>query len=59
MGEIIKILEQLKQKGLDVVQVELLKNAYDLQNRNLAQLKENNTALRESHDLLIIGDSAH
>lgn len=45
------ILEQLKQKGLDVVQVELLKNAYEMQNKNLEQLKENNQALRESNTL--------
>jgi cell division protein FtsB len=50
--DILNILDQLKQKGLDVVQVELLKNAYELQNRNLEQLKANNDALRESHDLL-------
>ena len=50
--DIISILEQLKKKGLDVVQIELLKNAYELQNRNLDQLKENNDALRESNDLL-------
>jgi hypothetical protein len=50
--DIFNILEQLKQKGLDVVQVELLKNAYELQNRNLEQLKENNDALRESNNLL-------
>lgn len=52
MVDILKILDQLKQKGLDVVQVELLQNAYELQNRNLEQLKENNDALRESNDLL-------
>lgn len=50
--DILNILEQLKQKGLDVIQVELLKNAYELQERNVAQLKVNNDALRESNDLL-------
>lgn len=50
--DILNILEQLKQKGLDVVQIELLKSAYELQNRNIEQLKDNNDALRESHQLL-------
>lgn len=52
MGDIFNIFKELRQKGIDVNQIDLLKSAYEHQNLNLEQLKENNTALRESNDLL-------
>ena len=35
---------------LDAVNFELLKTAYELQNQNIEQLKNNNTALKESNN---------
>jgi len=52
MADVIKILADIKGKALDVVHFELLKNAYELQNKNIEQLKTNNEALEESIKLL-------
>lgn len=51
MGDIFNVFKELRQKGIDANQVDLLKSAYEHQNLNLEQLKENNSALRESNDL--------
>lgn len=45
--DIIKILSNMKGKMLDAANFELLKSAYDLQNQNIAQLKENNHLLQD------------
>ena len=50
--DIIKILGTLKGKVLDASHFDLLKHAYDLQNKNIVQLKNNNDVLKESNDLL-------
>jgi len=50
--DIIKILSDVKGKALDAVHFELLKSAYELQNQNIEQLKNNNEALKESFSLL-------
>jgi len=50
--DIIKTLTQIKGKVLDAAHFEILRNAYDLQNQNIDQLKTNNTAFRESNSLL-------
>jgi chromosome segregation ATPase len=46
------ILGGLKDKVLDAAHFELLKHAYDLQEQNIQQLKSNNAAIKEAHDLL-------
>ncbi len=48
----IAILSGLKDKVLDAKNFELLRNAYDLQNDNIEQLKSNNEAIKESNELL-------
>ena len=50
--DIIKILGTLKGKVLDASHFDLLKHAYDLQNKNIVQVKNNNDVLKESNDLL-------
>ena len=50
--DILGVLQALKGKVLDATHFELLKHAYELQNENLAQLKNNNEALRESNGLV-------
>ena len=50
--DIIKILGTLKGKVLDASHFDLLKHAYDLQKKNIVQLKNNNDVLKESNDLL-------
>ena len=50
--DITKILSTIKGKVLDAANYELLANAYDLQQQNIIQLKENNTSIKESNSLL-------
>lgn len=50
--DIIQALTVLKGKVLDAANFELLKSAYELQNENIEQYKNNNTALKENNDLL-------
>ncbi len=45
--DIIKMLSGIKGKVLDAAHFELLKQTYDLQNQNIAQLKENNLLLQK------------
>jgi len=49
--DVLAILETLKNKALDAAHVELLRSAYQLQERNIEQLKTNNEALRENAEL--------
>ena len=51
--DITKILSDIKGKVLDATNFDLLKHAYDLQNQNIEQLKNNNEALKESNELLL------
>ena len=46
--DVISLLTGLKGKALDLRDIELLKHAYELQDENLRQLKENNDVLREA-----------
>jgi FtsZ-binding cell division protein ZapB len=46
--DVIAILTGLKGKALDLRDIELLKHAYELQDQNIKQLKENNDALRDA-----------
>ncbi len=50
--DIISILSSIKGKVFDASHFDLLKDAYDLQNENIEQLKNNNQALKESNQLL-------
>lgn len=50
--EITKILQTIKGKVLDATHFELLRNAYELQEKNITQLKSNNEALKESNVLI-------
>lgn len=50
--EISKILAGIKGKVLDAANFELLQSAYELQENNLSQLKQNNEAITESQGLL-------
>lgn len=50
--DLVKILSGLKGKVLDATHFDLLKHAYELQDKNISQLKINNTALKESNELL-------
>jgi predicted nuclease with TOPRIM domain len=50
--DIINILGTIKGKVLDTSHLDLIKDAYELQNQNIVQLKNNNDALRESNELL-------
>jgi len=50
--DILSILSGLKGKVLDATHFELLQSAYELQNQNISQLKENNAAIKESNVLL-------
>ena len=50
--DIIDILGTIKGKVLDTSHFDLLINAYELQNQNIVQLKDNNDALRVSSELL-------
>jgi predicted transcriptional regulator len=50
--DITKILSTIKGKVLDATNYELLVSAYDLQQQNIIQLKENNTSIKESNTLL-------
>ena len=50
--DISKILSDIKGKVLDAANFDLLMHAYDLQNENIKQLKNNNQALKENNDLL-------
>jgi len=50
--DVISILSGVKNKVLDAKNYDLLKHAYDLQNQNIEQLKNNNEALKESNKLL-------
>jgi len=49
--DIIKILATIKGKVLDDSHFDLLKNAYDQQDQDIVQLKNNNDALGESNEL--------
>jgi hypothetical protein len=49
--DILGVLQALKGKVLDAAHFELLKHAYELQDENLRQLKNNNDALRENNEL--------
>ncbi len=50
--DIIGILNSIKGKVLDSANFELIQTAYELQNNNVEQLKENNSAINESNKLL-------
>lgn len=50
--DITKILSTIKGKVLDATNYELLVSAYDLQQQNIIQLKENNSSIKESNTLL-------
>lgn len=50
--DIINILGTIKGKVLDTSQFDLIKHAYELQQQDIVQLKNNNDALRESNELL-------
>jgi len=50
--DIIGLLNGIKGKVLDAAHFDILQSAYELQNRNIEQLKENNSALMESNGLL-------
>ena len=50
--DLVNIFKELRQKGIDANQIDILKSAYEHQNCAVEQLKENNAALRESNDLL-------
>ena len=50
--DIVKILSDLKGKVLDATHFELLQSAYELQNENITQLKENNEAIKETNGFL-------
>lgn len=50
--DITKILNDIKGKVLDAAHFDMLKRAYDLQQENIAQLKENNELLREANQRL-------
>lgn len=50
--DILGILQTLKGKVLDATHFELLKHAYELQDENVKQLKNNNEALKESNGLV-------
>ena len=50
--DILGILQTLKGKVLDATHFEDLKHAYELQDQNLKQLKNNIDALKESNELL-------
>jgi FtsZ-binding cell division protein ZapB len=50
--DIINILGTIKGKVLDASNFDLLKHAYEHQNQNIVQLKDNNDALHESNELL-------
>ena len=46
--DIIAILTGLKGKALELRDIEFLKHAYELQEQNIKQLKENNEAVRDA-----------
>ncbi|MGH8427648.1 MAG: hypothetical protein ACRES7_06670 [Gammaproteobacteria bacterium] len=50
--DIIPILQGIKGKVLDAAHFEMLKHAYELQEENIRQLKNNNEALKESNILI-------
>ncbi len=50
--EITKILSTIKGKVLDATNYELLSSAYEIQQQNIIQLKENNTSIKENNELL-------
>lgn len=50
--DVVSILNGIKGKVLDAAHFGLLRNAYDLQNENIEQLKSNSEALRDSNNLL-------
>lgn len=50
--DISKILAGIKGKVLDAANFELLQSAYDLQEQNITQLRQNNDALSESQGIL-------
>jgi FtsZ-binding cell division protein ZapB len=50
--DIIKILGTIKGKVLDASHFDMLKRAYELQNEDIVQLKDNNDGLKESNDSL-------
>lgn len=50
--DIINILGTIKGKVLDASHFDLLKHAYELQDQDIVQLKNNNDALGESNELL-------
>ena len=49
---VLDILTSLKDKVLDAAHFELLRSAYELQDKNVDQLRQNNDAIRESNELL-------
>jgi FtsZ-binding cell division protein ZapB len=49
--DVIAVLAGLKGKALDLRDIEILKHAYELQDQNIKQLKENNDALRDASKL--------
>ena len=46
----LKILGDIKGKVLDAAHFDLLKHAYELQEKNIEQLKSNTEALKESNE---------
>lgn len=50
--DVTAILQAVKGKVLDAAHFELLKHAYELQEENINQLKNNNEAIKESNLLL-------
>lgn len=50
--DITAILSGIKGKILDARHIEMLKHAYELQNQNIEQLKNNNDAIRDSNEHL-------
>ena len=57
--DIGKLLGNLKGKVMDANHFELLKHAYDLQEQNIIQLKNNNAALKESNELYKEKDASY
>lgn len=49
---ISKLLSDLKGKVLDVKHLELLNHAYEIQEKNICQLKTNNSAISDNNNLL-------
>ena len=50
--DILNILDTVKGKVLDASHFDMLKHAYELQDQNIVQLRDNNDALRKTNELL-------